>query len=168
MHVCSDFAPTHTFVDVLAYALMPNHFHLMVREKRDGGISTFMRKLMTSYSMYFNIKNERSGPLFTRPFRSQLVDSDAYLRWLFAYIHLNPLELSQPNWKRGGINKESARSFMRAYTFSSLHDFYWGKRIQSSILNIPALPLHLDGLHTIDDLITELSANPEYQGESLM
>ena len=72
--------------DILAYALMPNHIHLVAREKAPGGISKFMLKLMTAYSMYFNTKYERSGPLFTRPFRSKHVDSDEYFRWLFAYV----------------------------------------------------------------------------------
>ena len=90
-------------VHILAYALMPNHIHLIVREHRKGGISKFMLKLMTAYSMYFNTKYTRSGPLFTRPFRSRHIDSDEYFRWVFSYVLLNPLELHQGNWKETGI-----------------------------------------------------------------
>ncbi|MBI5816846.1 MAG: transposase [Candidatus Yonathbacteria bacterium] len=52
-----------TLVDIGAYCLMPNHFHLLVREKREGGISLFVKKLATGYSMYFNKKNDRIGKL---------------------------------------------------------------------------------------------------------
>ncbi len=81
-----------TLVEIAAYALMPNHLHLLLREKIDDGVSRFMLKLMTAYSMYFNTRYERSGPLFTRPFRSRHIDDDDYLRWLFSYIHGNPVD----------------------------------------------------------------------------
>lgn len=165
----SDITATHANVDVLAYAFMPNHFHLILHEKRERGISIFMHKLMTAYSMYFNIKNERSGPLFTRPFRSRHVHDDDYFRWLFAYVHLNPLELSQPEWKAGRYDLRAAQEFMREYAFSSFSDFFVGDRAQSSILNKEALPSSLDDLHTLDALLGAFSAPPEeYQGESLI
>jgi REP element-mobilizing transposase RayT len=122
-------------IELVAYALMPNHLHLLVREKTPKGISKFMLKLMTSYSMYFNKKYERSGPLFTRPFRSNHVNTDAYFRWLLAYIHLNPLDLHQPDWKSRGIsNTEHASRFIREYRYSSFPDYAGGGRPESQIL----------------------------------
>src|SRR3989344_7978889 len=58
-------------VDIGAYCLMPNHFHILIREKDNNGISTFMKKLSTAYSMYFNNKYKRSGALFEGRFKAQ-------------------------------------------------------------------------------------------------
>ena len=68
-------------VDIGAYCLMSNHFHILIREK-ENNIPKFMAKLLTSYSMYFNIKYERKGKLFESHFQAQHVDDDEYLRYL--------------------------------------------------------------------------------------
>jgi len=81
-----------TLVDIGTYCLMPNHFHLLIKEKRAGGISEFMKKISTGYSMYFNKRYERTGRLFEGTFKSVHADSDEYLKYLFAYIHLNPIK----------------------------------------------------------------------------
>ena len=78
-------------VDLLAYCLMPNHFHLLVHQKNKDGITKLMRQVMTSYSKYFNNRFERIGPLFQDIYKAALVDSDDYLLHLSRYIHLNPL-----------------------------------------------------------------------------
>ncbi len=69
-----------TLVDVLAYSFMPNHVHLILSEKKEGGISKFAGKVFTAYSMYFNTRYGRSGPLMCRPFRSSHINSDEYFR----------------------------------------------------------------------------------------
>lgn len=139
-----------TLVEIIAYALMSNHIHLLLKEKVDGGISRFMLKLMTAYSMYFNAKHERSGPLFTRPFRSKHVDSDEYLRWLFSYILLNPLDIHQENWKEQGLkNKHAAKIFLREYPYSSFFDLA-RKRPESIILSTDNFDL--DTMKDFDDL----------------
>lgn len=78
-------------VEVIAYCLMPNHFHLLLQQLQDNGISTFIRKLINSYTRYFNTKNERIGPLFQGQFKAVRVESDEQLLHLTRYIHLNPL-----------------------------------------------------------------------------
>ena len=88
-----------SLVSIGAYALMPNHFHLLLHEKNEGGISTFMQKLGTAYTMYFNIKHERIGGLFTKPFRARHVSDDRYFQYVVDYIHLNPLELFEHKQK---------------------------------------------------------------------
>jgi len=139
-----------TLVEIIAYALMPNHIHLLLKEKVDGGISCFMLKLMTAYSMYFNTKHERSGPLFTRPFRSKHVDSDEYLRWLFSYILLNPLDIHQKNWKEQGLkNKRAAKIFLKEYPYSSFFDLA-RRRPESIILSTGNFDL--DTMKDFDDL----------------
>lgn len=149
---------TETLVDILAYALMPNHIHLLVREKKTGGISKFMHKLLTAYSMYFNTKYTRSGPLFTRPFRSKHIDSDEYFRWVFAYVLLNPLELLQSDWKERGIQDRNAASLhLQTYPYSSYADYFLNDRPESRILEKDALPIEMHDLKTMDDLLLALS-----------
>ena len=139
-----------TLVDIIAYALMPNHIHLLLKEKIEGGISRFMLKLMTAYSMYFNTKHERSGPLFTRPFRSRHVGSDEYLQWLFAYILLNPLDIHQKNWKEQGLkDKRAAQVFLREYRYGSFSDLA-RERPESGILSTG--DFNLDTMKDFDDL----------------
>lgn len=141
-------------VDILAYVLMPNHVHLLVREKKTGGISKFMLKLMTGYSMFFNTKHERSGPLFTRPFRSKHVDSDEYFHWVFAYILLNPLELFQRDWKESGIqNMTEAQKFMHEYRYSGFVDYFGKARPESAIVSPQSLPLEVQALQGLDELL---------------
>lgn len=77
-------------VEILCYALMPNHFHFLVRQIVENGISTFIKNTTDSYSRYFNIKYERNGPLFQGQFKSILVESEEQLYHLSRYIHLNP------------------------------------------------------------------------------
>ncbi len=88
---------SNTIVDIGAYCLMPNHFHLLIREKTENGISKFIQKVSTAYTMYFNQKMDRSGALFQGVFKSKHIDSDEYLKYMFSYIHLNPIKIIQPD-----------------------------------------------------------------------
>ena len=85
----------NTIVEIGAYCLMPNHFHLLLYEKKDGGVTTFLSKLSTAYVMYFNKKYKRTGGLFEGRFKAVRVGEDGYLEYLFSYIHLNPIKLVQ-------------------------------------------------------------------------
>lgn len=78
-------------VKVLAYCLMPNHFHLLIKQLVEGGITSYMRHLANSYSHYVNIKYKREGPLFQGRFKNVLIESDEQLVHVSRYIHLNPL-----------------------------------------------------------------------------
>jgi len=84
-------------VDLLCFSLMPNHFHFLVKQKNKDGIIKFMRRLMTSYVMYFNKKNNRVGTLLQGRYKAINVDKDEYLLHLTRYIHLNPFELKSKN-----------------------------------------------------------------------
>jgi len=75
---------------ILAYCLMSNHVHLLIRENVEGGTSLYMRRLLTSYSRYFNVRRDRVGSLFIHPFRAVLIDGDEQLLHVSRYIHLNP------------------------------------------------------------------------------
>lgn len=115
------------FVDILCFVLMPNHFHLLLQQLVDNGISKFMHKVGTSYTNYINLKYEHSGILFQGPFKAVEVDSDEQLLHLSRYIHFNPVELIQPGWKEEGIkNLKTVRSFLNSYRWSS-YSRYTGK-----------------------------------------
>jgi len=147
--------PEQRLVDILAFALMTNHFHLVLRQLSENGISQFMKKLCTSYSMYFNEKYEHSGTLFQGRFRSNHIDTEAYFRWIFTYVHLNPIEIVDHNWKRGVKDKDRVRQFMAKYKYSSFYDYSVGKRQESMIL--AAQDTVPDFLHTQNDLEELLS-----------
>jgi len=78
-------------VEIICFSLMPNHFHLLLRQKINKGISTFMNNFSNSYVRYFNIRNERHGPLFQGPFKARRVENDEQLMHISRYIHLNPV-----------------------------------------------------------------------------
>lgn len=119
-----------TLVDIGVYCLIPNHFHLLVREKQDNGISVFLKKLSTGYAMYVNKKNERSGNLFQGRFKAELADKDEYLKYLFAYIHLNPVKLIEPFWKERGIKDiKKAKEFLANYKWSSYQAYIDEKKV---------------------------------------
>lgn len=112
-------------VAIGAYCLMPNHFHILATQVSENGMTMFMNKLGTSYSMYFNKKYERTGALFEGRFKAQHADHDAYLKYLFSYIHLNPIKLFQPDWKEKGItNVNNAFTFLSSYEHSSWIDYH--------------------------------------------
>lgn len=81
--------PDDPLVEILAYCLNPNHFHLILRQVVDGGISEFMKRLSGGYTWYFNNKYERSGSLFQGRYKSVHVDTNEYLLQLSVYVTLN-------------------------------------------------------------------------------
>lgn len=128
-------------VSLGAYCLMPNHFHILITEIEDGGISKFMQKLSTGYVMYYNKKYKRTGSLFEGKFKSQHAGDDRYLKYLFSYIHLNPIKLIQKDWKEKGIkNKKQAIEYLGEYQYSSYIDYLKIERGQNKILNLKAFP----------------------------
>jgi len=130
------FSRRKPLVAIGAYCLMPNHFHILIRQIQPNGISRFMQKLLTAYSMYFNTKYERSGTLFEGRFKSKRAIHDNYLRYLFAYIHLNPVKLIDSTWKEKGIqNLQEARTQLLHYDYSSYLDFIGKVRPEGTIVS---------------------------------
>ncbi len=83
------FAIKNPLVSFLAYSLQPNHFHFLIQQEVDGGISEFMKRLQGGYTLYLNNKNERSGALFEATYKSKHVNTNEYLLYVSGYINLN-------------------------------------------------------------------------------
>lgn len=110
-------------VDVLCWALMPNHFHILLQERKARGSSIFIQKLTGGYTMYFNPRHQRSGTLFQG--RSKIIpvaDNPHFLHLPF-YILANPLDIFQSNWKKNGLKDISgAMNFLEKYKWSSFRE----------------------------------------------
>lgn len=124
-------------VSIAAYCLMPNHFHVVMQEIIEGGITSFMQKVGTAYTMYFNIRNERTGNLFLKPFRARHITHDAYFMHIPNYVHFNPAELFEPQWKKGIIQEDIVQLEKRicAFAYSSAGDFFGIPGVESAILD---------------------------------
>src|SRR3989344_53669 len=112
-------------VEVIAFCLMPNHYHLILRQLVDGGISLFMKKLANSYVGYFNEKYDRKGmgSLFQGCFKAVHVKDDKQFFNLICYIFTNPVETIDKDWKeRGFENSEKAIQFLKSYRWSNFLD----------------------------------------------
>ncbi|TSC52156.1 MAG: hypothetical protein LiPW41_367 [Parcubacteria group bacterium LiPW_41] len=124
--------PRKLLVDLIAFCLMDNHYHLMVRQRVDGGISKFVQKFGTGYTMYFNEKHERSGVLFQGKFKSVLVSDDSQFNFLPFYIHANPLDKKFKEWRSKEMkNPKQAIEFLKEYRWSSLPDYVGVKNFPS-------------------------------------
>lgn len=85
------------WIEILAYCLMPNHFHFEVKELKEGGVSKFAQRLGNSYTLYFNIKHDRVGRLFESAYKCVRIETDEQLIHLSRYIHANPANSSKTN-----------------------------------------------------------------------
>ncbi len=152
----------NTLVDIGVYTLMPNHFHILIKERNDGGISIFMQKLLTAYSMYFNKKYSRTGSLFEGKFRAKHINNEPYLYWVFSYIHLNIVKLVAPDWKENGIsdiNIKKVQNFVENYKYSSYFDYFTKSRTEGVILNKEEFPEDFVRMDDFKGLIQEFREN---------
>lgn len=121
-------------VEILAYCLMPNHYHILIKQKVDNGIVTFMQKLGTGYTMSFNQKYNRVGSLFQGRFKAVIIDNHRHFLFLPHYIHLNPLDLIVPTWREQyKINPTKVLKFLENYRWSSYQDYAGIKNFPSVI-----------------------------------
>jgi len=121
-------------VDIHAFCLMPNHYHLLLSPLVENGIPTFMKKLNMGYAKYFNEKYKRSGALFEGRYKSVGVKEEAHFIHLPYYIHCNPLDLITPEWREKRLdNYQKAINFLESYRWSS-HLDYLGKNNFLSVI----------------------------------
>lgn len=104
-------------VKIYCYCLMPNHFHLLIQQTDEFGITQFMRKISDSYTKYFNTKYKRVGPLFQGAFKAKLIESEEYLLQLSKYIHRNSFPLKM--WE-AKVYPYSSYSY---YLSGEVHEF---------------------------------------------
>lgn len=139
-----DFEKGDNIVSIGAWVLMPNHFHLYLISPTPGVgemnnklmISLFMNKLCTSYSKYFNKKYGRTGSLFEGRFKAVHIKEDVQAKYLFSYIHLNPVKLIDSEWKENGItDKDGALKFLSEYKWGSYLDYKGLNRKENKILS---------------------------------
>ncbi|MFH1730001.1 MAG: hypothetical protein ABIA04_16435 [Pseudomonadota bacterium] len=110
-------------VEILSWSLMPNHYHLLLQEKVDGGAINFIKRIGNGYTKYFNIKNNRSGYLFQNSAKIILVERNEHFLYLPFYINANPIDLIEPGWEGKGIkNKNKVLEFLEKYQWSSYQD----------------------------------------------
>ena len=121
-------------VEVLAFCLMPNHIHLLVRQLKNGGISKFIQKLASGYASYFKYKYgiKLKGHFFQDRFNSVYIKDDEQLRVAFTYIHTNPISLVEPKWKEKGVRDPGkVIKFLKGYKWSSYPDYIGKKNFPS-------------------------------------
>jgi putative transposase len=125
-------------VDIHAWCLMGNHYHLLLSERVAGGLTLFIRKLNIGYAKYFNERYDREGTLFQGRTKKKLITSDAYFLHILNYIHLNPLDFHSfaKTWRERRINDHvRALAELSKYRWSSYQD-YCGQRNFPSIINM--------------------------------
>lgn len=155
-------------VDIAAYCLMPNHLHLLLREIDYGGISSFMQKVGTGYTMFFNKKYDRTGALFSGKFKAVHIGSDAHSRRVINYIHANAAELYEPAWKKGVIrNVKKLKNQLLTYPYSSLIDYEGEERPQAGILAKAAARELVDAVPSFKALLDDARAFYNYEQDTL-
>ena len=82
-------------VTLIAYCLMPNHYHLILRQEANGSVSRFLQTTFNAFVQFFNVSEKHSGTLFQGPAKSNPIDTDAYLLQAIRYVHLNPVNAKQ-------------------------------------------------------------------------
>ncbi|MFC1626927.1 transposase [Patescibacteria group bacterium] len=105
-------------VDLLAYCLMPNHFHLLVYQFNDRSIADFMKSLSMKYSIYFNRKNNRTGPLYEDRYKAVEVTSENQFIYLTKYIHRNPLDILPSKTRLEGYKYSSYGNYLKKFSQS--------------------------------------------------
>ena len=115
-----------------------------------------MRKLLTAYTLYFNGKYKRTGSLFEGKFKSVHIENNNQAKYLFSYIHLNPIKLTQKDWKEKGINDiQKSLNFLNNYKWSSYLDHRDIKRKENKIINLIDFPKYFSNLKNFDNEMLE-------------
>ncbi len=121
---------SETLVEIVAYCLMPNHFHIAVKSKTnlesDPGISKFIQKFCTGYTMYFNKKYDHSGTIWEGSYHDKFSDQETiYMQTLIDYIHLNPYAIITPNLTKDErrLHRKEAIEYSKKYEYSSFKDY---------------------------------------------
>ncbi len=158
-----DFDRGETLVSIGAWTLMPNHFHLYLtfspksdlgEAKSRNNISEFMQKLMTAYTKYFNARHGRTGALYEGKFKSVRVKNDKHAKYLFSYIHLNPIKLIDSIEQENDTqNTKLVLEYLNSYKWSSYNDHRKIERPENKILQLEDFPKYFS---TVKDFNSEI------------
>ena len=141
-------------VEILAFCLMPNHIHLLIKQLSNNGIPKFMQKF-GGYAWYYNKKYNRSGYLFQGRYGAVHIENDRQLMTVFVYIHANPVAIIYPGWKEKGVkDAERAMKFLEEYKWSSYLD-YLGNKNFPSLTNREFLTEIMGGLKECKRLVDD-------------
>jgi putative transposase len=147
-------------VDIHVYSLMKNHYHILVSERIEGGISLFMKKLNMGYAKYFNEKYERSGALWQGKHRRVFIERDAHFLYIPFYIHLNSLDYVMPEWREGKVqNVQEAIKHLADYRWSS-HLDYLGVQNFPSVIRTDVLKPILGAREQYENTIADIIQEP--------
>lgn len=114
-------------VSIVSFCLLPNHFHLLLLQRKENGVARFLHKLGLGYTGYFNRKYDRSGRLFESTYKAAPIKTDAHFLHLTRYIHLNAIDHTHPGWREGKIKDwRNAQKSLDRYPWSS-HPIYRGE-----------------------------------------
>lgn len=136
------FSNAEKLVDIISFVLMPNHFHLLVKQTLGNGISKFLAQFQNSYTRYFNTKYARQGHLFQGQFKVVRIEDDQQLLHINRYIHLNPYT---------SFVVKSMEELERNYPYSSLPEYLRGSK--DAICNTEIILSHFPDTETYKKFI---------------
>lgn len=145
------------FVSIVAFCLMRNHFHLLLKQRTPGGISKFLHKIGMGYARYLNTQVGRTGRLFESTYKAVPADAVDHLRVLPRYIHLNALDSGPIDWRHGLVEPwEEVSAFLNKYPWSS-HEYY-----RNRVQDLPVVDeTEVDALFTgVDMYLDYLRSGP--------
>lgn len=157
--------PRKLLVNILAFCLMPNHYHILLTPRVENGIPRFMQKVNMGYSKYFNQKYKRTGTLFQGRYKGILITNDTHFLHLPFYVHFNSLDLSYPEWREHKISDPSGvLEFLKSYRWSS-HLDYLGIKNFPSVLNMKPLievfGSHKDYAKLVENYLKDIQIDEE-------
>ena len=153
-------------VEIHGWCLMKDHYHLLLSELVEGGLSLFLRKLNIGYAKYYNEKYRRAGTLFQGRTRKTLVAREAYFLYVLHYIHLNPLDYlnGAEKWRersKSGIRSaRSALAFLEGYRWSSYLDYAGKKNFPSIVTTDLFCEAHKEYAEALAAYLAGTEANP--------
>lgn len=139
-------------VALAAYSLMPNHFHGLASPLVSNGLSKFMHRVQTAYTMFFNKRRKRVGALFQSAFKAHHVEGEREIKFTFSFIHLNPITLTDPDWQN--FKTEDFLRFRKhvtEYPYSSMREHISGRHL---ITDLSKLPKYVTGKRDVDTYIS--------------
>ena len=101
-------------IRILAYCLMPTHYHFLLRQEHANGVSTFISLIQNSFTRFYNLKHDRKGPLFLHRFKSKPIQTESLIKHVSRYIHLNPFS----------SNLIKDKELLQKYPWSSFHEYF--------------------------------------------